>query len=622
MFVNFIFCLLGDTFPGQGALLKNFFSELKRRNVVRVAIAYVVVSWVILQFVDIIQEIVRFPGWFPQMVLVLLIIGLPIALLLSWAYEVTPEGVKKTAEVDKSKSITHGTGQKINKLIIGGLILAVGFLLVDKFYLTPASPPVEGEDLQAVAEAKTATSIAVLPFVNMSNDPDQEYFSDGISEEILNVLVRIEGLSVASRTSSFAFKGRNPNISEIADELNVDHILEGSVRKAGNRVRITAQLIDVKTDRHLWSETYDRELTDIFKIQDEISNAIVTALKETLGMETLEAVSVKKLTDNMSAYEMYLKGRELFFSRDDLMESVSLLEAAVKIDPKFAQAWETLGAVYAVIPFWGFENDRGYFELSDQAALKALELDDNLSMAYAVLGSNKTILVKDKTDWVGGLADYDRALKNDPKNTTAYLWRGITYRTLGFFDRAIAAMSKCVEIDPAYENCVRHLAIAYIFKGDYETAVDLYNKGLETNFINRENAFVYPMLKTGNRAGALLLADRAMGGVGAPIGAWIRALESPDNISPKDMDAYKKWLGNHQISENSPFEIFLAFKDYDFLAGTVTDTDYHWNPTAKDWRTTEGYKRYIEEKGILDFWLEAGFPPQCQPVGDDDFECD
>ena len=601
--------------------MNNFFAELKRRNVVRVAIAYAVVTWVILQFVDVIADPMSLPEWFQKVTIVFLAIGFPIALIFSWAYEVTPEGVMKTAEVDKSKSVTHGTGQKINKLIIGGLILAVGFLLVDKFYLTPASPPGEGEDLQAVAEAKTVTSIAVLPFVNMSNDPDQEYFSDGISEEILNVLVRIEGLSVASRTSSFAFKGRNPNIPEIADMLNVDYILEGSVRKAGNRVRITAQLIDVKTDRHLWSETYDRELTDIFKIQDEISNAIVTALKETLGMESLEAVSVKKLTDNMSAYEMYLKGRGLFFSREDLLESVRLLEAVVEIDPNFAQAWETLGAVYAVIPFWGFEYDRDYFELSDQAARKALELDATLSMAYAVLGSNKTFAAKNP-NFVEGLADFDRAIENDPKNATAYLWRGISYRTLGFFDWAIAEISKCIEIDPAYENCVRHLAIVYVFKEDYETAVELYNQGLETNFINLENAFVYPMLKTGNRGEALLLADRAMGGVGAPIGAWIRALESPDNISQKDMDSYKKWLTNHQVNENSPFELFLAFKDYDILPEMASDTDYHWDPAAKDWLNTVSYKHFIKKRGIFDFWLEAGFPPQCQPVGDDDFECD
>ena len=600
--------------------MNNFFKELKRRNVVRVAIAYAVVAWAIMQFVDIIEDPLSLPDWFQKVTIVFLAIGLPIALLLSWAYEVTPQGVKKTEEVDKSKSITHGTGKRINKLIIGALGLAVVFLLVDKFYLTSPSVPVESDNGQTTTEA--GTSIAVLPFVNLSSDPEQEYFSDGISEEILNVLVRIEGLSVASRTSAFAYKGQDLNIGEIAAELNVDHVLEGSVRRSGDTIRITAQLIDAKTDRHLWSETYDRELTDIFEIQDEISNAIVVALKDTLGIETLAAVSVKALTDNMSAYELYLKGRELFIYRTDLLESVRLLEQAVEIDPNFAQAWETLGAVYSIIPYWGFEDDRGYLDLSNAAAEKALNLDDNLSLAYAVLGSNKALVPLDGKAWSGALVDLNRAIKLDPKNATAYLWRGIVYGPLGYFDLAIADIKKCIEIDPAYQNCIRHLGLTYNLKKDYEAAVDFYNMGLEDNFFSQENSFVYPMFKTGNRTAALLLADRVTNGSNAPIGAWIRAIENPDNISAKDLDAYRKWIINHQIVENSPFEFMLAFKDYDNLPISVSDTDYHWHPQATEWRQTEGFRRFVEELGILDYWREFGFPPQCRAVGEEDFECD
>lgn len=599
--------------------MNNFFKELKRRNVVRVAIAYVIVGWVVAQVVDLAADNFGAPAWVPQMVMIVLLLGLPIALLLSWAYEVTPEGVMKTKEVDKSKSITHGTGQKINKLIIGGLVLAVVFLLVDKFYINPAQPPVE--TAVSEAQAEIGTSIAVLPFVNLSSDPEQEFFSDGISEEILNVLVRVEGLSVVSRTSAFAYKGQGMNIVDIAAELNVAHILEGSVRKQDNKVRITAQLIDAKTDRHLWSETYDREMTDIFLIQDEISNAIVTALKETLNIETLGAVSVKALTDNMSAYELYLKGRELFLARTDLLESVSLLEQVVEIDPNFAQSWATLAAVYAVIPYWGIEDDRGYIELSNQAAGKALELDNNISMAYTVLGNNKILFAKDKKGWIVGLEELGRGIELDPKNTTAYLWRGIAYRALGFFDLAIAEFNKCIKIDPAYQNCTRHLALANIYKGDYETAVDLFNKGLEKNFINQEHSFVYPMLKTGNRASALLLANLALGGSEAPMDAWIRAIENPDKISPKDLDAYKKWAVNHRMFEDSPFSFMLVFKDYDNLPIAIGISDYHWDPFSKEWHQTEGFRRFVEELGILGYWREVGFPPQCRAIAEDGFEC-
>ncbi|MEE8295236.1 MAG: hypothetical protein V3R64_05950, partial [Sphingomonadales bacterium] len=424
--------------------MNNFFTELKRRNVVRVAIAYAVVSWVVIQAADILLPTFGAPEGMLKGFYILLGLGFPIALIFSWAYEVTPEGVMKTKEVDQSKSITHGTGQKINKLIIGGLVLAVAFLLVDKFLLQDQP-----------AEAGQA-SIAVLPFVNLSSDPEQEYFSDGISEEILNVLVRVEGLSVASRTSAFAYKGSNLSLSDIADELNVEHVLEGSVRKSGNQIRITAQLIDADTDRHLWSETYDRELTDIFAIQDEISNAIVNALKETLGMESLEAVSVKKLTDNMSAYEQFLKGRELFKSRSDLRESVRLLESAVAADPGFTRGWEILAAAYHVAPFWGGDDGRDLQALAREAANKAISLDDNSSMAYAVLGSLSTVF--GIGDFLEGIDYLNKAVEKDSKNTTALLWRGIFIREVGFFDESIEDFTACLEIDPAYGNCRAHLA--------------------------------------------------------------------------------------------------------------------------------------------------------------------
>ncbi|MEE8294596.1 MAG: hypothetical protein V3R64_02690, partial [Sphingomonadales bacterium] len=235
--------------------MNNFFNELKRRNVVRVAIAYAVVSWVALQLVDVLDEILSLPEGFGKAVLIILLIGLPIVLVFSWAYEVTPEGVMKTAEVDASKSITHGTGQKINKLIIGGLVLAVAFLLVDKFFISG----------NGVEQAETGeASIAVLPFVNMSDDAANAYFADGLSEELLNVLAKVPDLKVAGRTSSFQFKGDNLDLVEIGKTLGVDHILEGSVRKQGNRVRITAQLIRASDGFHMWSETYDRDLEDIF----------------------------------------------------------------------------------------------------------------------------------------------------------------------------------------------------------------------------------------------------------------------------------------------------------------------------------------------------------------------
>jgi len=446
------------------------FNELKRRNVFRVGIAYVVVGWLLVQVTAYAVPAFSMPPWVNTVVFYFILIGFPLALLFAWAYELTPEGLKRSHQIDPDKSITHVTGQRINKLIVGALVLALGFIAYDKMVV---------EETTVVEEAQAAvTSIAVLPFVNMSNDPDQEYFSDGISEEILNVLVRVDGLSVASRTSSFAFKGRNPNIPEIAATLNVDHILEGSVKKQGKRVRITAQLIDVKTDRHLWSESYNRELTDIFKIQDEISNAIVIALKDTLGIETLEAVSVQPMTENMSAYDSYLKGRGLFLSRADLPGSAAYLEQAVALDDSFAGAWETLAATYSAMPSWGFL-DRPYYELSTQAADKAIALDSNLSLAYAVKGSNLSLGAMKQghlPDWKATFEYLDQAIENNPKNATAHFWRAINFLFLGFFEKALGDFDICLRIDPTYGSCKRHKANALIVNGQGAAGIELYKQ--------------------------------------------------------------------------------------------------------------------------------------------------
>ena len=276
----------------------SFFNELKRRNVFRVGIAYGITAWLLAQIADLFLENFGAPEWVIKTILLVLLIGFPLALLFAWAFELTPDGLKREKDVDRSESVTQDTGKKLNTAILVLIAAAVAYLLIDRIQQAPVMGP--GETSAALENApepvvtaaeETEPSIAVLPFVNMSTDPEQEFFSDGISEELLNLLVRVDGLQVASRTSSFIYKGENLNIPQIAGELKVNHILEGSVRKAGKRVRITAQLIDVSSDRHLWSETFDRELTDIFAIQDEIAQAIVSALQQELGIG-LETVQI------------------------------------------------------------------------------------------------------------------------------------------------------------------------------------------------------------------------------------------------------------------------------------------------------------------------------------------
>ena len=331
----------------------NLFTELKRRKVFKIGAAYVVVAWLVVQAASIAFPAFDAPSWVLRVFILIAFLGLSIALVFAWAFDFHPDGIQSETRSRSDKLI----------FVIAALLVALAFAWY--FKGQPANRAGDPLPVAAAPAPKPASpavnpqSVAVLPFVNMSGDKDNEFFSDGISEELLNALVRVDGLGVASRTSSFAFKGKTVAASDIAGQLKVRYILEGSVRKQGSTVRITAQLIDASDDRHVWSQTYDRQLTDIFKIQDDIANAIVAAVRGTLGKQPERAVEVRADTDNMQAYELYLKARELFIARRELPESVRLFERAVAMDPDFARGWEGLAAVSSVIYSWGF-HDRDY----------------------------------------------------------------------------------------------------------------------------------------------------------------------------------------------------------------------------------------------------------------------
>ena len=312
----------------------NLFTELKRRNVFKVAIVYVVVGWLTLQIADVLLENFGIPDWGFKFVTILLLLGFPIALIFAWAFEMTPEGIKREKDVDTSKSITEQTGNKLNYAIIGLLAVGIIYFAVDKFALRDGGSESGGTNEVSVA------SIAVLPFVDMSPEGDQEYFSDGISEELLNLLAQIRDFRVAGRTSSFSFKGKGEDLRIIGEKLNVDHILEGSVRKAGNQLRITAQLVKVDDGYHVWSAAYDRELDNVFEIQDEIATAVVTALKETLLGEDVEVITQRRPTENPEAYAHYMKGRHHMQKRtpQDFDRALEEYQRAVTLDPEFALA--------------------------------------------------------------------------------------------------------------------------------------------------------------------------------------------------------------------------------------------------------------------------------------------
>jgi adenylate cyclase len=501
-------------------------------------------------------------------------------------------------------------------IFAAALMVTLGVGLGAGWFLRTAPAPEEA------SRTPGSKSIAVLPFVNMSADAENEYFADGISEELLNVLVRVDDIGVASRTSSFAYKGREIGAATIARELNVNHILEGSVRKAGNRVRITAQLIDAVNDRHLWSETYDRELDDIFVIQDEIANAIVAALRGTLGSDEADrAVTVRADTDNLDAYQLYLKARELFINRERLDESVGLFEQVVALDPEFARGWEGLAAASAVLVDWVY----GYpsidqprlMALAEQAAERALALDPSLSMPWAA----RSLLVSysQPIDFAAALGLLDRAIAADPRNASAYLWRGILWFRLGFLDRALVDTDQCLAIDPAYGNCLRWKALNLLFQGDVGTALDLYEQGMARGFPhNRGNSFIEPLTRRGNRMAAILLM-RDMDWpleVQQLVFATLHDGQAPPNLA--------SLIQRHPGMERAQFQIALLLRDYERAADHSDKGLIHveyWDPAFEGLRASPAFKRILEQVGVPAYWREHGYPPQCRPVGADDYEC-
>jgi TolB-like protein/Flp pilus assembly protein TadD len=449
------------------------FAELKRRNVFRVGIAYVVTSWLILQVADIVLDNTPAPDWIMQVIMLLMAIGLPVALLIAWAFELTAEGIKKEKDVDRSQSITNKTGRRLDRNIIIALVIALAYFAWDKFStpdnaespVIPASAgiqsePGESDDLstpQSIQDSKTvltfpAKSIAVLPFVNLSSDPEQEFFSDGISEELLNVLAQFPGVHVAARTSSFQFKGKNQDIGEIARLLKVRNVLEGSVRKSGKRLRITAQLIEAETGYHLWSESYDRELDDVFAIQDEISAAIGEALRVELALGDEQKPAAPKVTEsaNTAAYEAFLQGRYLVNQRGrkNVNAAVEHLQRSVRLDPDYAPAHAWLAITTCLLAAGPSSyGDYTLEEITRRATPhieRALELDPELAEAHGAVA----LLALFTPDFELAMVETQRALELNPVYVDAMNWRQLAAQRYGDWEAAVKGMERIVEIDP------------------------------------------------------------------------------------------------------------------------------------------------------------------------------
>lgn len=591
----------------------SFFAELKRRNVFRVGIAYVIVGWLLAQVSEIAFDAFDAPAWVLKSVLFVLVLGLPLALFFAWAFEVTPEGIKLEKNVDRSQSITTQTGRKLDFIIIGVLVIAVGFLLIDKFLLT--APPIDSEEIIATE----SQSIAVLPFVNMSDDND--YFADGLSEELLNLLAKIPDLKVAGRTSSFAFKGRNEDLREIGDALGVTKVLEGSVRRSGDRLRVTAQLINVADGFHIWSETYDREMADIFDIQDSVANAITGALK----LHLIQGAD--RPTDDVDAYAYYVEALSLQNAEStiNLAAAQALLDRAISRDSNFAKAYELKAVFFWFEAAWTLDAPAAQLKAYD-AAKKALDLDPTLPVARTFA----TTANPDNWSWFEEIAALEELAHEEPGFVMAI--NALQYDLLltGYFNEAIAYADKYVELEPLSTTGYWRKGEALLAAGRREEAYEAWEKAIDMGDTYSMYEMAADLLISGQDEAAIAMIERVYVATGenpAEARPFVENVRNPDN-GKAYLDAHieQEIARATNVDElRRPYFWYLYFgfiDDYWNAIEVLSDTDAAWTNADtlehqglmhfdSGYRQSPRYLDYVKSNGVTELWEQRGPPDHC-----------
>jgi TolB-like protein/Tfp pilus assembly protein PilF len=508
-------------------------AELKRRNVFRVGAAYAIVAWLLIEVAHTAFPTLQLPDWTTTLVTVLLIMGFPIALVIAWAFELTPEGIKREKEVDRAESIRHQTGRKLDFAIIGLLAIALIFVVVDNYVL-------DAEQIPATESAAREKSIAVLPFENLSQDATNEPFTIGIHDDILTQISKIRALKVISRTSVMEYRNTTKNLKTIGQELGAATVLEGGVQRAGDRVRINVQLIDAATDEHLWADTYDRRLTaaNIFAIQTEIATAIADALRATLSTEEQELLDTVP-TENLAALEAYFRGKQRMAKRTSaaLAEAVDDFNRAIELDRNFALAYVGLADSHLLqVMYSGLPQDE--MLASAQAATdKALTLDGRLAEAYTSLGFIEFL----RNDYEAAEAAYQRALELNPNYATAYHWYSDLLRwALGRRDEALELIKRAAELDPRSPIILRIAGSSYEQVGRFDESLAWYRKSIE--------------IDPGFASGYQWIGEHYWGAEGKLDEAvrWLRRSVSVDSGNPEYMSSLGRLLldlGNFDRAE-------------------------------------------------------------------------
>jgi len=609
----------------------NFFSELKRRNVLRVGAAYAVASFAMIEVVSNVAPALSLPDWTLKLVIVLLALGFPGVVTFAWIYELTPEGLKRTADVENNVSIAHQTGHRLNIVIIGLFLILAGVYGVERFLLTDKAAD-GAVRTSADAPAKQSTpegiSIAVLPFVNLSSDPEQEFFSDGMTEEITSALAKVQRLRVVGRTSAFEFKGQNKDLRAIGQALGAGHLLEGSVRREGNQIRVTAQLIKADDGTHVWTDNYDRELKGVFAIQDEIAQAIAGALQVPLGLKQGRTLVANRDIDPEN-YQKYLRAKALYRARGNvgstnLRDAVNQLEDLVASAPDHAPAWALLSLAYVLSA-----QETNAFMIGDEDALKvfraagrakaqtsarrAIALDPSNADAHVGLAlSTAPGKPIDREDWL------KRALDLDAYNPEALQFYSVELAFLGRIKDALTLRERLGLIEPLVPVFNANTAYLLSLDGQNERALAVA-KALPESL--------------GNRPGELSRAYAGMGKYGEAADALNQAADR-ETLRASNMRAAAHLLRQAPGPVRGEAQPDLGAFSYAYTyvgaaeraaASLVREgvgrADYLHRSYAGV-RKTATFKAWAREIGLVDYWRARGWPDLCRPVGADDFECD
>jgi TolB-like protein/tetratricopeptide (TPR) repeat protein len=595
----------------------SFLSELKRRRVGKVAIAYGAVALGVTEACSNVFPALKMPDWTMTFVVVFLLVGFPVAMTLAWVFDVGPQGIQRTEQLSETPTSVRTQLRAAYALLVIIAMGGLGYVLYER-------------GVGRAHAGSKHSSIAVLPFTNLSGDPAKDYFSDGMSEELLNLLARVPGLQVASRTSAFAYKNRNVDIREVGDDLGVETVLEGSVRQAGEQVRITAQLIDTETGFHLWSETYDRKLSDIFKVQDEIAGAIVDKLRIELAPKDQQlAQHAKPPTQDVEAYELYLQGRAIWKRRGEqnLRRALELYQGAVARDPAFARAHAAIASAYVVLPGYTEADDdqEELFKLAESSARQALTLDPNIGEAHAVLAQ----INAERGDLLDAESGFFFAISLEPNEATPHHWYSLLLARVGRMQAALEQAQKAQTLDPTSAVIASNLAGAYLQLARYDEA-SRYTQmardlGLDKDKTSGLDAEIAMHKGEWEQAKQLLVAQAALPPEIKPfIGPYVDAVRDParrpaaiaemrgmDPKIAKQTDLIGPYLQLGAVDQVYD-TLFEALDRNDRSWATEWDFEHVWSEDGRKFRTDPRFARLAQRIGIVDYWKQYGFPDSCQ----------